>query len=279
MRIKLWGTRGSIPVSSPKYVKYGGNTPCVEVRFNHDKILIIDAGTGIRELGESLIEENFSREINMIITHSHWDHIQGFPFFKPIYLKKTKINIRGCLSASKKLKQILANQMEKTYFPVPLNALSSEIRFIDECVDSWKLGEASIEGIEVNHPSLCYAVKITEDNKSFVFMTDNELYQENPNTDYETLVEFVKGVDYLIHDTMYFDKEMSEKRGWGHSSVGEVAKFAVDADVKNLGLYHHDPTHTDDQVDEMERRCKQILKEKGSDILCFATYDRQEIIL
>jgi len=277
MKIKLWGTRGSTPVSGPQYVKYGGNTPCVEVRFNDGNILIIDAGTGIRELGESLIEEGFSKELNITITHSHWDHIQGFPFFKPIYLKEARIKIRGYISTAKKLKQILATQMEKTYFPVPLDALASEIIF-DESVDNWNIEEALIKGIEVNHPSLCYAVKIIEDNKSFVFMTDNELGQKESKTDYKDFVEFVRDVDYLIHDTMYLDEEMSEKRGWGHSSLGEVTKLAIDANVKNLGLYHHDPTRTDDQIDEMETRCRQILKDNGSNTLCFATYDRQELI-
>lgn len=279
MKIKLWGTRGSIPVSGEQYLKYGGNTPCVEVRFNDNNILIIDAGTGIRELGESLAEEHFSKEIYMVITHSHWDHIQGFPFFKPIYFETTEIKIRGCLSTNKKLKEILANQMEKTYFPVPLDSLASKINFKDECISEWNIGSASIEGIEVNHPTRCYALKITEDNKSFVFMTDNELGQKVPKTDYKKLVKFINNADYLIHDTMYFDEEMSEKRGWGHSSVREAAKLAIDANVKNLGLYHHEPTRTDEQVDEMEVECKQFLKENGSKTVCFATYDRQEIIL
>lgn len=279
MKIKIWGTRGSIPVSGPKYVKYGGNTPCVEVRTNDGNILIIDAGTGIRELGESLTKEELSKQIKMVITHSHWDHIQGFPFFTPIYLKGTRIEIRGYLSATKKLKKILSTQMEQTYFPVPLDALSSEIRFTDTCIDRWTIGDAIIKSIEVNHPNLCHAVKIISKNKVFVFMTDNELGQKEPTTDYEDIVEFVRDVDYLIHDTMYLDEEMPQKRGWGHSSIEEAAKLVIDANVKNLGLYHHDPIRTDAQVEEMEARCKQILRDSGSNTLCFATYDRQEFIL
>ncbi|UCE79292.1 MAG: hypothetical protein JSV13_01265 [Nitrospiraceae bacterium] len=142
-----------------------------------------------------------------------------------------------------------------------------------------KIGNVYIQAIEVNHPILCHSVKIIEDSRSFVFMTDNEINQENPKLDYEDMLEFVRGVDCLIIDAMYLDEEINKKRGWGHSSVSEVAKLAVDANVKSLGLYHHDPGRGDDMVDEMESRCKKILNNNGLDIPCFATYDRQEISL
>jgi phosphoribosyl 1,2-cyclic phosphodiesterase len=271
MKIKLWGTRGSIPVSGPAFMKYGGNT-------NDDSRLILDAGTGIRELGESLTDEDLRKELFLIVTHSHWDHIQGFPFFKPLYRKGTKITIGGCPKVDVKLHQIFEHQMEKQFFPVELDSITAEVVFLDECIKDLKIGDAYIQALEVNHPILCHSVKIIEDGKSFVFMTDNEINQKNAKLDYKDMVAFVKDVDCLIIDTMYLDEEIEQKRGWGHSSISEVAKLAIDAQVKSLGLYHHDPVREDTMVDNIEAKCKKILKSNGLIIPCFATYDRQEII-
>ncbi len=279
MKIKLWGTRGSVPVSGPGFAKYGGNTACLEVRLNDNNILIIDAGSGIRELGESLTEEDLGKELNMIVTHSHWDHIQGFPFFKPLYRKGTVIKISGCSKVDTKLHDIFDRQMESSYFPVSLDAISAEMDFLDQCVNDTTIGDALIKSIEVNHPILCHSLKIIEDSKTFVFMTDHEIHQRDGRLDYKDTVEFVKDVDCLIIDAMYLDEEMPQKRGWGHSSVNEVARLAIDANVKSLGLYHHDPVREDKVIDEMEARCKMILNSNGTHISCFAAYDRQEISL
>ncbi len=279
MKIKLWGTRGSIPVSGPLFKKYGGNTACVEVTLNDGRIIIIDAGTGIRELGESLTEKDLSKELFMIITHSHWDHIQGFPFFKPLYRKQTSITVGGCPLVDTKLRQIFERQMEKMFFPVPLDSLAADVVFLDECLNDSKINGIFIKALEVNHPVLCHSVKIIDDSTSFVFMTDHEINQENPKLDYEDTVEFVRNVECLVIDAMYLDEEINEKRGWGHSSISEVAQLAIDAQVKSLGLYHHDPGREDNMVDEIEDRCKKILQKNGLDIPCFATYDRQEINL
>jgi phosphoribosyl 1,2-cyclic phosphodiesterase len=279
MKIKLWGTRGSLPVSGPAFMKYGGNTPCVEVKLNDGSMVIIDAGTGIRELGESMTDEDLRKELFMIVTHSHWDHIQGFPFFKPLYRKGTKIRIGGCSRVDIKLHQIFEHQMEKQFFPVAMDSFKADVVFLDECIKNSKIGEAYIQAIEVNHPILCHSVKIIEDNKSFVFMTDNEINQKNAELDYTDMAEFVRDADCLIIDSMYLDEEIEQKRGWGHSSVSEVAKLAIDAQVKSLGLYHHDPVCDDTMIDTMEAQCKKILKRNGLNIPCFATYDRQEISL
>ncbi|HBU69456.1 MAG TPA: MBL fold metallo-hydrolase [Elusimicrobia bacterium] len=250
MNIKFWGTRGSIPVPDKRMIRFGGNTTCVEVEIGK-KTLIIDAGTGIHRLGEHLSRKNI-HDISLFITHSHWDHIQGFPFFMPIYSKKTKINILGCTSSYSKLSDILSNQMSSEYFPVPFSELTSKIIFTDACALYYEIEGHKISFIRANHPAFTMGIKIENGSGAFVFITDNELEAETQHTKYGRFVEFCAGAEYLVHDAQFTDREYKHRKGWGHSTYEQVVKLASDAKVKSVGFTHHDPNRTDRELDEIQ---------------------------
>ena len=174
MIIHCWGSRGSIPVSGKQYLRYGGNTTCLEIRTNDNKILIVDAGSGIREAGNALIAAGH-RDFTLLLTHAHWDHIMGFPFFKPIYSRKTNLNIWGCLFAQNSIKEMLSRIMTAPLFPVNFDSIRTTISYEDTCVEHYTLGSMIITPIALSHPNQGRGYKFEEDGKCFVFLTDNEL--------------------------------------------------------------------------------------------------------
>jgi len=243
MFIKLYGTRGSVPVSNKQTVKYGGNTTCLYVEPISGESIIIDAGTGIRELG-SLLIKNKKTKIHLILTHYHWDHIQGLPFFVPLYLKNSIINIYG---PKKELaaKKALSYQMTKPFFPtVTIDSLPSKITFKD-LKDTIRIGSLKISTIINNHPNYTMGLKFTEKNNSVAFLTDNELFAEHGRTLYKNFVKFIADAIFLIHDAQYTDEIY--KRGWGHSTYNQVMMLAKDAGVKNVMFTHHDPHRGSDK--------------------------------
>lgn len=254
MKIKFWGCRGSIPVPDARMMTYGGNTTCVEVTIAN-RTLILDAGTGIRKLGESLIERG-ALDIDLFLSHSHWDHIQGFPFFEPIYLPHTRIHILGRTSAYKQFKNVLASQMSYEYFPVNFHDLRSTITFGDPNRSFHETDDYSIVFLQANHPQFTLGARIEDGRHSFVFLTDNELDAVSPPTDYEKFVAFCRGADYLIHDAQFTKEEYKNRRGWGHSAVESVIKLARDSGAKHLGLFHHDPNRKDDELEALEKHYK-----------------------
>jgi len=273
MKIKFWGSRGSIPVPDSRMMKYSGNTTCVEIVFDN-KVFIIDAGTGIRKLGEDLIKRNIS-DIDIFITHTHWDHIQGFPFFKPIYEEGTNINIFGCSSSYKHLKTIFSKQMSYEYFPVRFSDLKSEINFSEICDKQYDL----IKIIRTNHPIPTLGYKIEKDNMSFVFLTDNELQSEKTITKWDEFVGFCRDATYLVHDTQFTDEEYKDRKGWGHSTFEQAIMLARDSGVKNLGFFHHDPDRVDSELDGLEKKYKDICKRKGYKFNIFAIKEMTELSL
>ncbi|MBN1384773.1 MAG: MBL fold metallo-hydrolase [Elusimicrobia bacterium] len=277
MKIKFWGCRGSIPVPDRRMIRYGGNTTCIEVTIDN-KTLIIDAGTGIRMLGEDLINRKIS-DMDIFITHSHWDHIQGFPFFMPIYSGKTNINIFGCTNSYRQLKSIFAKQMSIEYFPVRFSELKSNINFVEACGSEYTISNHKIKTIRTNHPIFTVGLRIEKNDKSFVFITDNEIMDEKPQTSRTEFVNFCKDATYLVHDTQFKEEEYATRKGWGHSTFKQAVDLARYSDVKNLGFFHHDPDRKDSELDIIEKQFKDYCRDKGYKFSVFAVKEMDEINL
>jgi phosphoribosyl 1,2-cyclic phosphodiesterase len=279
MKIKCWGSRGSISVSGNEYVKYGGDTTCIEVRSKNDELIIIDAGTGIRRLGNELINEP-RRVFNIIFTHAHWDHLLGFPFFKPIYIGGTTIRLFGCPFAQQSIKEFLSKSMSPPFFPVKWEDLAANITFEGLCDRTFVIDTIEIRPILLNHPNQGIGYKFIEDGKSFVFLTDNELMYQHPGgLHFPDYVDFSYKADLLIHDAEYTPEEYQTTRTWGHSSISDAMKLSLEARVKQLGLFHHDPDRSDQSIDDMVHDCCRMKDQRKSELKVFAVSGETEIVL
>jgi len=279
MIIHCWGSRGSITVSGKQYLRYGGNTTCLEIRTNDNKILIVDAGSGIREAGNALIAEGH-RDLTLLLTHAHWDHIVGFPFFKPIYSRKTRLNIWGCPFAQNSIKEILSRMMMAPNFPVNFDSIRAKISYHNTCSESFRVGSMVITPIALNHPNQGTGYKFEEDGKCFVFLTDNELgHRHQGGLSSREYVKFSSGADLLFHDAEYKEEEYKKARGWGHSSYKDALNLALNAGVKRLGLFHHNQERFDEEIDAIVKDCRGIIKQSGKKLKCFAVGQSMEFKL
>lgn len=277
MLIRCWGARGSIPVSGREYLRYGGDTPCVEVRSRDDDIVIIDAGTGARRLGNRLLAEGRDR-FTILFTHAHWDHIMGFPFFKPIYRPETRIDLHGCPYAQATVKALISRVMAPPNFPVNFDDIRAEINYQEVCQVAFTIGSLIITPIALSHPNQGIGYRFEEDGKSFVFLTDNELTYRHPEgMAYDDYRAFAQGVDLLIHDAEYLPEDYLTTRTWGHSVYTDALRLALDAGVARLGLYHHNQERTDSAIDEMVAECRRIASDRK--LSCFAVHQDMETIL
>ncbi len=249
---------------------YGGNTSCVSVDIGTEDILILDAGSGIRELGKLLLQE--PRHAIVLLSHIHWDHIQGFPFFPPIYYDEHRVTV---LLQEPQWKQRLMATMDGTYFPMVFDKLPAEVVFCsDDISDYLAPHDIRITRIRNNHPGLCYGFRIEQDDHTVVYIPDNELHPaESGPTSYEDLVAFCTGADVLIHDAQYVPADMPMKRGWGHSVLDHVCQLAADAQVGMLAFFHHDPDRTDDEVSSMEAHARTFFSTHAPNIACHAAYE------
>ncbi len=281
MKLKIWGCRGSIPTPGKDTVRYGGNTPCVELKLDDNNLIILDSGTGIKNLGNYLIRKGESTRAYIMITHPHWDHIQGFPFFKPLFISGNEFTIVVSGAKTKTLEQIVADQMDRVYFPVRLSELKANIKFLQVGEEEFKVYDATVKTIYVNHPGFTLGYRISFNNKTVVYISDNEpfdreitpylfnwekevveRFEKIPGDPNKRIFEFVKGADLLIHDTTYTPEEYVEKVGWGHSHYLFTLRVAHEGGVKRLLLFHHDHTHTDSMLDQIFEHCKNELKKK-----------------
>lgn len=250
--IHFWGVRGSIASPGPETVRYGGNTPCVEMRVGGER-LIFDGGTGLRVLGQSLLSQ-MPVEANMFFTHSHWDHIQGFPFFVPAFIKGNRFNIYGVVSPNgATIEERLRDQMLHPNFPVPLQVMGADLNFCDIQVgEKVQIGEAIIQNALLNHPGEAVGYRINWRGCSAAYVTDTEHYPDKLD---ENVLWLARNADVLIIDSAYTDEEYhsarSSKVGWGHSTWEEAVKVAKAANVKKLVIFHHDPLHNDDFLDRV----------------------------
>jgi phosphoribosyl 1,2-cyclic phosphodiesterase len=249
MRVKFWGVRGSIATPSADHMKYGGNTSCVEVVVN-DRIIILDAGTGVRLLGNCLMERNI-KDYLFLQTHTHWDHINGFPFFCPIYNENVNIEIMaGHLSKSGGIKKVLSSQMCQPTFPVPFAELAANISFTDfEAGDSFSLGDGIfVRTAPMKHPDGGTGYRIECEGNSLCYITDTEHTIGQPDQD---ILDLIEGADLVIYDSTYTDEEYPKFAGWGHSTWQEGIRLCQAANVGQLAIFHHDPSHDDAFMDKV----------------------------
>ena len=265
MLISFYGVRGSIAAPGPSTIKYGGNTACVHIRLNDGENLIFDASTGIRRLGLDMVHNE--EPLLLLLSHGHWDHIQGYPFFGPIYQPGRNITVCQGSEGNAVALRALLEQMDGSNFPVQAMDLPSTIATVDE-VERYLAGRSfSTDRKDLNHPGGGHAYRIEEDGVAMAYITDNELDPpDKPQTTYDEWVEFCAGVDLLVHDAQYTENDMPAKHGWGHSLISQVRQLAVDAQVKNLVMYHHDPERTDRQLDEIALESAKYFKSSNSRI-------------
>ncbi|MFH0825912.1 MAG: MBL fold metallo-hydrolase [Pseudomonadota bacterium] len=269
MDITFWGTRGSIAAPGRDTLTYGGNTTCLEVTLSSGRTVIVDAGTGIRCLGTSIMERQLPLDLDLIITHIHWDHIMGFPFFAPVYQESATIRVDGCRRAITGLKNVFASAFVDGTWPIKFDDLRAKIEPVESLLETMpggrRIDDTEIRQHRLHHPQGGIGLRFSESGGSFVFLTDNELSDDGwKGASFDDFVEFCRGADVLVHDCQYFPEEMPLRKGWGHSDSESVARLAVESGIGKLYLFHHDPWRKDDDVAIMVGRCRDALDRLGA---------------
>jgi len=255
MKIKFYGTRGSIPVCDRDFLEFGGNTTSIKITRDNGRIAILDAGTGIRQLGIDLIENGcHQKDIFIGFTHFHWDHIQGFPFFGPAYDSNMVINILaiGKDRGINDLEEIFKGQMKPEYFPVPLQSMGAKFNFLNLEQNELNIDGVVVRVIKQNHPGGSFGYRIEDNGKIFVFCTD----LEHGDSVLTEIVDFCKNADLLVHEAQYTPEQLKAHPGWGHSSYDQAIEVAERAGVKKLAITHHDPEHNDEFLTKLEKECQ-----------------------
>jgi phosphoribosyl 1,2-cyclic phosphodiesterase len=262
-RVKFWGVRGSIPTPGPTTVHYGGNTSCVEVRAD-GQIIILDAGTGLRLLGQKLVAEFDAQPlaVTLLLTHTHWDHIQGLPFFMPVYQPRNQVRILGYEGARHGLEVVLTGQMAAPFFPIALPEVPASVRIRELKQRRFQVGPVRVEAFVAHHPGHCVGYRLFTSGGSVAFFPDNELRvagSADAGRQNQPMIDFLRGTDVLIMDTQFDAAEYRRHTGWGHGCVDAVVALALEAEVKSLYLFHHDPNHNDAKVRRMVAHARKLV--------------------
>ena len=284
--VTFWGTRGTIPSPGAHTARYGGNTACVEVQDGHGHLVILDAGTGIRGLGKHLarLQTPDGVRAHIVLSHAHWDHIQGLPYFAPFFRKGNVITVWGPKQGDVGMGEILRQLMQPVVFPVPLDALAATLEVKHVNADPIETEGCTITSIRVRHPAVTLGYRLDmPGGSSVVYVTDDELgpagqYDVGPKWR-ERFVKFIGGADLLIHDAMYTPEEYAAHAGWGHSTYAEAVELARESCAKRLALFHHEPEHTDDAMDGIAKHARQIARKGGGWMVVVAAAEGMRISL
>ncbi len=253
--LSFWGVRGSIACPSPNHVRFGGNTSCLEIHAGSARI-VLDAGTGLRELGNQFMRDDV-RQASLLLTHTHWDHINGFPFFKPAYAANRRFRIMAGHLDSLGVRDILAGQMAEPTFPVPLEAMRGELDFEDFTAgDAFDLVPGvHVRTAKLNHPNRATGYRIEYAGKAICYVTDTEHIIGQPD---QAILGLIEGADLVVYDSTYTDEEFLAHIGWGHSTWQEAIRLCRAANVKRLAIFHHDPDHDDSFMEQIEAEAQAI---------------------
>lgn len=274
--VQFWGVRGSIPVPGPSTVRYGGNTACLDLRSDEGDWIIFDAGSGLRVLSDSM-DLSKKYDLHILISHPHWDHINGFPFFTPLFIPGNAVTVYGPSTHELTIEDVINGQMKYTYFPVRTAELSATLKFRELKEERFSIGNFNIQTQLLNHPVTCLGYRVSYGERVFVYLGDNEpyynVYNDNdPEVNEFTrdmnnrVLEFVRGAHMLVCDAQYITAEYAGKKGWGHSTTHHVVNLALKAGVEHLVFFHHDPQRTDDELDFIVNHYRERVRIKGIDI-------------
>jgi CheY-like chemotaxis protein len=294
MHVRFWGTRGSIATPGPGTLRFGGNTSCVEVTTSAGACFILDCGTGARALGAALMARGPKPlTATILLSHTHWDHIQGFPFFAPLFVPENRITVCGPEGSGRSLREVLSGQMEYTYFPVDIAQLPAAITFRELGEGTHEIGGARVVAEYLNHPAMTLGYRIEADGAAVVYSCDHEpfseaLWNESPSPDRaESIVHegdrrharFLEGAGLVIHDAQYTPEEYPSRKNWGHSTYEYAVELAAAAGVRQLVLTHHDPTHDDAFVEEIEKRARECAKQLGGVVEVCCAYEGLNLVV
>lgn len=281
--LRYWGVRGTIPVSGEQVNRYGGATVCVTLGFANEQFFIFDAGSGIRDLGAWILGNRRRLSAKLFISHPHWDHINALPFFAPLYIQGNEFEICGPAQANLSMRDLISAQMEGVYFPITIREFASNVFFRDLREETFDISGITVRTRLLSHPGYCLGYRVDYNGRSICYVTDNELFL--PDSDaynayyVECLTDFVRDSDVLITDTTYTDAVYKTKVGWGHSCVSQVVDLAHNAEVKELHLFHHDPSESDDDIDAKLKAAQDGLTARDSKTRVLAPAQGDQFIL
>jgi CheY-like chemotaxis protein/phosphoribosyl 1,2-cyclic phosphodiesterase len=294
VKVRFWGTRGSIATPGPGTTHFGGNTSCVEVTTDSGDLLVFDCGTGAHGLAAKLMATTRGPiNANVLLGHTHWDHIQGFPFFSPVFVKGNSVAIYGPEGSRGSLHDVLSGQMEFTYFPVELGQLPATITYHDLTEGIHHIGSARVATQFLNHPALTLGYRIEADGVAVVYLVDHEpfsseLWRADAEPGHLDSIlhegdrrhaKFMEGADLVIHDAQYTPEEYIPKKTWGHSTYEYAVRVAAAAEVRQLALTHHDPGHDDRFIADLERKARALALQCGTGIDAFCAYEGCEVVI